>query len=117
MRGDDGLFRMKDGSEAPPDATVQLGSGTLEPSEARMGTIAVKVPRGRSVGLVVLTDGAGTVVPTQIGFADGNRVVTLTPQAALTVGASFHVVLLGGITGTTTARRWLAEISCSNVPP
>ena len=23
-RGDDGLFRMKDGSDAPPDATVQL---------------------------------------------------------------------------------------------
>jgi flagellar basal-body rod protein FlgF len=32
VRGDDGLFRMKDGSEAPPDATVQLGSGTLESS-------------------------------------------------------------------------------------
>jgi flagellar basal-body rod protein FlgF len=31
-RGDDGLFRMKDGSEAPPDATVQLSSGTLESS-------------------------------------------------------------------------------------
>jgi len=32
MRGEDGLFRMKDGSEAPSDATVQLGSGTLESS-------------------------------------------------------------------------------------
>ena len=31
-RGEDGLFRMKDGSEAPADATVQLGSGTLESS-------------------------------------------------------------------------------------
>jgi flagellar basal-body rod protein FlgF len=31
-RGDDGLFRMKDGSEAPPDASVQLGAGTLESS-------------------------------------------------------------------------------------
>jgi flagellar basal-body rod protein FlgF len=32
MRGEDGLFRMKDGSEAAPDASVQLGSGTLESS-------------------------------------------------------------------------------------
>jgi len=31
-RGDDGLFRMKDGSEAPSDPSVQLGSGTLESS-------------------------------------------------------------------------------------
>jgi flagellar basal-body rod protein FlgF len=31
-RGSDGLFRMKDGTEAPSDATVQLGSGTLESS-------------------------------------------------------------------------------------
>ena len=32
VRGDDGLFRMKDGSEAPSDATVAIGSGTLESS-------------------------------------------------------------------------------------
>src|SRR5690349_4199499 len=32
VRGDDGLFRMKNGSEAPSDASVQLGSGTLESS-------------------------------------------------------------------------------------
>ena len=31
-RGNDGLFRMKDGSEAPADVSVQLGSGTLESS-------------------------------------------------------------------------------------
>src|SRR6187399_3408000 len=31
-RGDDGLFRMKDGSSAPSDPSVQLGSGTLESS-------------------------------------------------------------------------------------
>jgi len=31
-RGDDGLFRMKDGTEAEPDASVQLGAGTLESS-------------------------------------------------------------------------------------
>jgi flagellar basal-body rod protein FlgF len=31
-RGDDGLFRMKDGSDAPPDAAVQIGSGVLESS-------------------------------------------------------------------------------------
>jgi flagellar basal-body rod protein FlgF len=31
-RGDDGLFRMKDGSEAPADATVKLASGVLEAS-------------------------------------------------------------------------------------
>ena len=32
QRGDDGLFRMKDGSDAPPDAAVQIGSGMLESS-------------------------------------------------------------------------------------
>src|SRR6187431_184679 len=31
-RGNDGLFRMKDGSGAPSDASVQLGSGTIESS-------------------------------------------------------------------------------------
>jgi flagellar basal-body rod protein FlgF len=31
-RGEDGLFRMKDGSDAPPDATVQIGAGVLESS-------------------------------------------------------------------------------------
>jgi flagellar basal-body rod protein FlgF len=31
-RGSDGLFRMKDGSEAPSDASVSLSSGTLESS-------------------------------------------------------------------------------------
>jgi flagellar basal-body rod protein FlgF len=31
-RGEDGLFRMKDGSDAPSDPTVQIGSGTLETS-------------------------------------------------------------------------------------
>jgi flagellar basal-body rod protein FlgF len=31
-RGGDGLFRMKDGSEAPSDASVAIGSGTLESS-------------------------------------------------------------------------------------
>ncbi len=31
-RGDDGLFRMKDGSDAPADAGVAIGSGTLESS-------------------------------------------------------------------------------------
>ncbi len=31
-RGNDGLFRMKDGSDAPSDASVKLGSGTLESS-------------------------------------------------------------------------------------
>ena len=31
-RGSDGLFRMKDGSEAPSDATVSLSSGTVESS-------------------------------------------------------------------------------------
>ena len=31
-RGNDGLFRMKDGTEAPPDASVNLSSGTIESS-------------------------------------------------------------------------------------
>ena len=32
QRSDDGLFRMKNGTDAPPDAAVQLGSGVLESS-------------------------------------------------------------------------------------
>jgi flagellar basal-body rod protein FlgF len=32
VRGEDGLFHMKVGTDAPPDASVQLGSGTLESS-------------------------------------------------------------------------------------
>ena len=31
-RGDDGLFRLKDGTDAPSDPSVQLGAGTLESS-------------------------------------------------------------------------------------
>ncbi len=36
-------------------------------------------------------------MPAAIGFADGDRVLTLTPQAALAAGASFRVVLLAGL--------------------
>lgn len=32
QRGDDGLFRARDGRDAPPDAAVQIGSGVLESS-------------------------------------------------------------------------------------
>jgi len=32
VRGEDGLFRQKDGSDAPADAAVQVGSGVLESS-------------------------------------------------------------------------------------
>jgi flagellar basal-body rod protein FlgF len=42
-RGDDGLFRMKDGSEAPPDAAVQISSGTLESSNVNTADAMVNM--------------------------------------------------------------------------
>src|SRR5262245_3982852 len=42
-RGDDGLFRMKDGSEAPPDANVQLTSGVLESSNVNTAEAMVNM--------------------------------------------------------------------------
>ena len=42
-RGDDGLFRMKDGSDAPADATVQLASGTLESSNVNAADAMVNM--------------------------------------------------------------------------
>ena len=42
-RGDDGLFRMKDGSEAPPDANVQLSSGVLESSNVNTAEAMVNM--------------------------------------------------------------------------
>ena len=42
-RGDDGLFRMKDGSEAPSDATVQIGSGELESSNVNAAEAMVNM--------------------------------------------------------------------------
>jgi flagellar basal-body rod protein FlgF len=35
-RGQDGLFRMKNGSDAPPDASVQLTTGVLEGSNVNI---------------------------------------------------------------------------------
>jgi len=42
-RGDDGLFRMKDGSEAPPDAAVQISSGELESSNVNAAAAMVNM--------------------------------------------------------------------------
>jgi flagellar basal-body rod protein FlgF len=42
-RGDDGLFRMKDGSPAPADANVQIGSGVLESSNVNAAEAMVNM--------------------------------------------------------------------------
>jgi flagellar basal-body rod protein FlgF len=42
-RGDDGLFRMKDGSDAAPDAAVQLSSGVLESSNVNTAEAMVNM--------------------------------------------------------------------------
>lgn len=42
-RGDDGLFRMKDGSEAPADAAVQVSSGVLETSNVNAAEAMVNM--------------------------------------------------------------------------
>jgi flagellar basal-body rod protein FlgF len=42
-RGDDGLFRMKDGSQAPSDSTVQLASGVLESSNVNTAEAMVNM--------------------------------------------------------------------------
>jgi len=43
VRGDDGLFRMKDGSEAPSDAAVQVTSGALETSNVNAAEAMVNM--------------------------------------------------------------------------
>ena len=42
-RGDDGLFRMKDGSEAAPDAAVRLDAGVLESSNVNTAEAMVNM--------------------------------------------------------------------------
>jgi flagellar basal-body rod protein FlgF len=42
-RGEDGLFRMKDGSDAPADAAVQIGSGMLESSNVNAAQAMVNM--------------------------------------------------------------------------
>lgn len=42
-RGDDGLFRLKDGSDAPADAAVQIGSGVLESSNVNTAQAMVNM--------------------------------------------------------------------------
>jgi flagellar basal-body rod protein FlgF len=42
-RGEDGLFRMNDGSDAPPDANVQLASGVLESSNVNIANAMVNM--------------------------------------------------------------------------
>jgi flagellar basal-body rod protein FlgF len=43
QRSDDGLFRMKDGSDAPADAAVQIGSGVLESSNVNTAEAMVNM--------------------------------------------------------------------------
>jgi flagellar basal-body rod protein FlgF len=42
-RGEDGLFRMKDGSDAPPEANVQVVSGVLESSNVNAAEAMVNM--------------------------------------------------------------------------
>ena len=42
-RGDDGLFRLKDGTDAPPDASVRLASGVLESSNVNVADAMVNM--------------------------------------------------------------------------
>ncbi len=42
-RGEDGLFRMKDGSDAPPDAAVQVSAGVLESSNVNAAAAMVNM--------------------------------------------------------------------------
>ena len=42
-RGSEGLFRMKDGSEAPPEASVQITSGVLESSNVNAAEAMVNM--------------------------------------------------------------------------
>jgi flagellar basal-body rod protein FlgF len=42
-RGDDGLFRMNDGTDAPPDANVRLASGVLESSNVNVADAMVNM--------------------------------------------------------------------------
>lgn len=43
LRGEDGLFRMRDGSVAPPDAGVRLASGSLEGSNVNGASALVNM--------------------------------------------------------------------------
>jgi flagellar basal-body rod protein FlgF len=42
-RGEDGLFRMRDGSDAPADANVRIASGSLESSNVNAATAMVNM--------------------------------------------------------------------------
>ncbi len=42
-RGEDGLFRLRDGSTAPPDASVRIGSGVLESSNVNGASALVNM--------------------------------------------------------------------------
>ncbi|MFL6578229.1 MAG: flagellar basal body rod protein FlgF [Povalibacter sp.] len=43
VRGEDGLFRTADGSDAPPDASVRVASGVLESSNVNVANAMVKM--------------------------------------------------------------------------
>src|SRR5690606_41569285 len=45
VKGNDGLFRQKDGAPAEPDAGIQLTSGVLEGSNVNMVDALVKIDR------------------------------------------------------------------------
>jgi flagellar basal-body rod protein FlgF len=42
-RGEDGLFRMRDGTDAPPDPNVQIASGSLESSNVNIADAMVQM--------------------------------------------------------------------------
>ncbi len=49
--------------------------------------------------------------------AKGTPLKTMAASFADPNATNRSAKMIPSVTGTTTARRWLAEISCSNVPP
>ena len=49
--------------------------------------------------------------------ASGTPLNTITASLAEPKAMNSSPKIITSVTGTTMARRWLAEISCSNVPP
>ena len=49
--------------------------------------------------------------------ASGTPLNTMTASLAEPNAQNNNAKMIAKVTGTTTDKRWLAEISCSNVPP
>ena len=49
--------------------------------------------------------------------ASGTPLNTIAASLAEPKAMKSNAKMRASVTGTTTARRWLAEINCSNVPP